>query len=447
MLGSRGFLPDDIREVIDLYLAGAVHVEHLTEHQRPLSEANEALEDLKSGRVLRTVLVPDKSRRWSPRRKDAAGHSSAATAGQVDLGQQGTAGRPARVVEGDRQAGPPRTVDRPGHLDDAQNPKRPYRRPVGAGGPARRLLDGRGQGRLRDLRRLERRVRGLAVERGVGQQELASETDRLARLLAFPDGGAYDPRPRWERLATKAGTFANLARAFELTPEEAPRRLDDLRETWRQLHDRGADMMAGLLTFVADRFGEAAIEDCYRFVLEPYLQERYKPFDIRDQPYEETIYRNLYLSFEAMRGHLCGPERTGDLEFDEHEDRWVIRFDPCGSGNRSLRGDTVEGTGSRAEPPYNFGVTKGRYDWAWNEEGICYYCAHCCFALERWPAEQWGHPLRVIDSPRYPARRRPSPKCSWTIYKSIEAIPEEAYLRIGMRKPTPEQSGPGQHDQ
>ncbi len=287
------------------------------------------------------------------------------------------------------------------------------------------------------------------LERGLNQQELVSETDRLTQLLSFPDGGAYDPRPRWEQLATKAGTFAHLARAFELTPEGALRRLEDLRESWRQLHDRGADMMAGLLSVVVDRFGEAAVEECYRFVLEPYLQERYKPFDVREQPYEQTIYRNLYLSFEAMRGHLCGPQRTGDLEFEEHDDRWVIRFDPCGSGNRSLRGDPAEGTGSRAEPPYNFGVTRGRYDWAWNEEGICYYCAHCCFALERWPAEQWGHPLRVIDSPRYPAETTgPSPaKCSWTVYKSIEAIPEEAYLRIGMRKPTPEQSGPGQHDQ
>ena len=94
--------------------------------------------------------------------------------------------------------------------------------------------------------------------------------------------------------------------------------------------------MSGLLTFVAEHFGEEAIENCYRHVLEPYLQERYAPFDLRRQPYEETIYRNLYLSFEAMRGHLCGPDRTGDLEFTEHEDRYVIAFDPCGSGNRSL---------------------------------------------------------------------------------------------------------------
>ena len=56
--GSRGFLPEDIAEVIELYLAGAITTEHLTTARRPLVEANEALADLASGRVLRTVLEP-----------------------------------------------------------------------------------------------------------------------------------------------------------------------------------------------------------------------------------------------------------------------------------------------------------------------------------------------------------------------------------------------------
>ena len=58
LLGSRGFTIEDIREVIDLYLAGRIVTEHLTAHVRPLEEANEALEDLRAGRVLRSVLVP-----------------------------------------------------------------------------------------------------------------------------------------------------------------------------------------------------------------------------------------------------------------------------------------------------------------------------------------------------------------------------------------------------
>ena len=58
VLGSRGFVPDDIRDAIDLYLDGTISVEHLVERVRPLEQANEALEDLKSGRVFRSVLTP-----------------------------------------------------------------------------------------------------------------------------------------------------------------------------------------------------------------------------------------------------------------------------------------------------------------------------------------------------------------------------------------------------
>ena len=58
LLGSRGFTVDDIRAVVDLYLAGAIVTDHLTARIRPLAEANEALDDLREGRVLRSVLVP-----------------------------------------------------------------------------------------------------------------------------------------------------------------------------------------------------------------------------------------------------------------------------------------------------------------------------------------------------------------------------------------------------
>ena len=58
VLGSRGFVPDDIRDAIDLYLDGTIDVSHLVETVRPLEEANDALEDLKAGRVFRSVLAP-----------------------------------------------------------------------------------------------------------------------------------------------------------------------------------------------------------------------------------------------------------------------------------------------------------------------------------------------------------------------------------------------------
>src|ERR1700730_17435315 len=67
LLGSRGFTAGDIAEVIDLYLAGDLLTDHLTRGTRPLEEANEALEDLRNGRVLRSVLVPQTRTESTPR--------------------------------------------------------------------------------------------------------------------------------------------------------------------------------------------------------------------------------------------------------------------------------------------------------------------------------------------------------------------------------------------
>lgn len=58
VMGSRGFTVEDIRAVIDLYLNGHVVTDHMTATVRSLEEANQALEDLRRGQVLRSVLVP-----------------------------------------------------------------------------------------------------------------------------------------------------------------------------------------------------------------------------------------------------------------------------------------------------------------------------------------------------------------------------------------------------
>lgn len=273
---------------------------------------------------------------------------------------------------------------------------------------------------------------------GVSQGELTIELDRLRALVAYPDGSLLEPERRWAELGSLAGRIGNGVRAYDLSEADANAAFDGLSEAWRQLHDRYADFMAGVLAYVARRFGEARLEDCYRAVLEPYIQERYMPFDVREHPYESTLERNLYTVFEAMRAHLVGPKRDGRIDYQEFDDRVVVRFDPCGSGGRQLRGDDIEGTGSRVLEPYEFGVTTGKHDWAWNQEGICYYCAHCCLTLEKLPAERWGHPVRVVDPPVWggsadaESTRR---QCQWTIYKTLEAIPESAYQRIGHQKP------------
>jgi hypothetical protein len=102
-----------------------------------------------------------------------------------------------------------------------------------------------------------------------------------------------------------------------------------------------------------------------------------------------------------------------------------------------VRGDDIEGTGSRALAPYDFGTTQEPHPWSWNETGVCYYCAHCNFALSTLPAERWGHPIRTVEPPLWrgpddPLTRR---HCTWTVWKTLEAIPEREYERIGRTKP------------
>src|SRR5581483_6813321 len=146
--------------------------------------------------------------------------------------------------------------------------------------------------------------------RGVSSEEVATAVPRT-----------FDPVAEWLALGTEAGALANALRAFLITADDARGRLDALREGWRRLHDDYADYQAGLLKFVADRFGEAALGDCYRHVLDPYLRERYGPCDVRLRPYEDTVFRNAYVAYEAMRAHLCGPDRRGELEVEEDDDK------------------------------------------------------------------------------------------------------------------------------
>jgi 2-desacetyl-2-hydroxyethyl bacteriochlorophyllide A dehydrogenase len=58
VIGARGFTPDDIRDVVALFERGAIEVGHLTAVQRPLAQVNGAMDDLRTGRALRTVLLP-----------------------------------------------------------------------------------------------------------------------------------------------------------------------------------------------------------------------------------------------------------------------------------------------------------------------------------------------------------------------------------------------------
>jgi hypothetical protein len=114
-----------------------------------------------------------------------------------------------------------------------------------------------------------------------------------------------------------------------------------------------------------------------------------------------------------------------------------MRFDPCGTGGRALRGDWIEDTPSRAEPPYGFSIIEGAYDWTDGMKGVCAYCNHCQVLMEHMPMDAFGYPLRVVEPPLYPDddRGEGRQKCQWTMYKDPTAAPESVYERCGRTKP------------
>ena len=152
---------------------------------------------------------------------------------------------------------------------------------------------------------------------------------------------------------------------------------------------------------IVKRLGESSIGAMWDKVIMPLFIWRYEKFDISKYPWADSLDTLMLVACEAMRGHLVGPERTGDFELIETDDRFIVRFDPCGSGGRTIRGDAIEGTPARMEPPYNWTVSEEPHPWNHFQTGVCHYCTHCIRLMEELPMGRFGYPVRVIDPPRY----------------------------------------------
>jgi hypothetical protein len=271
------------------------------------------------------------------------------------------------------------------------------------------------------------------LDHGVSNEDLDSLRSHLADVTRLPDGSAFVPEVEWESLH---GLTAQVVQACEKADGESAHHLmDQARETWRRTHDRDVDRIYGYTSEVSTRLGEDAILDMWQTILGPWFESRYQMFDIDTFKWDESLDVLMYVTFEAMRGHLVGPERTGDIGFEEFDDRYVLSFDPCGSGGRTVQGDEIEGTGPRMEAPYNWKVSEEPHDWNHFTPGVCLYCAHCIVLTEQMPMDRFGYPVRVIDPPVYTEGNVERQQCRWTMYKDPTLVPEEVYERAGRTKP------------
>jgi hypothetical protein len=254
----------------------------------------------------------------------------------------------------------------------------------------------------------------IVTAHGVDTDVVVAQLDVLSREV-----GAVDLDAGWTEYTELIDRFIEACSRGEL--EAASDLLERARLVWERHHDPACDMIAALFGFAAARLGEAFIGELWDVLLSDMYERSARVYAADELPWGRAVERLLLDIFEATRGHLSGPARDGEFMIDEEPDRWVVRFQPCGSGGRAMQ----------SVPPAR-AVTADEHDWAWNTRGVCLYCAHCCQLQQRAPIDRLGFPLRVIDPP---VRGRRA-VCTWSIYKDRHAIPDIAYTSVGFDPPS-----------
>ena len=140
------------------------------------------------------------------------------------------------------------------------------------------------------------------------------------------------------------------------------------------------------------------------------LRKRYIPRMTEFLSTTHGVEDILQRATESQRRHHA------NFTVTEEPDKYVVRYDPCGSGGRLRR--TTE-----------MGTTKKAYPWSWGKVGVPYYCCHCCVNWEMIAIELQGYPARLTL-----VGEKAEDPCIHLYYKKPELIPEEYFTRIGMKK-------------
>jgi hypothetical protein len=219
-------------------------------------------------------------------------------------------------------------------------------------------------------------------------------------------------------------TFTKLkALIREGRTDDALELVDYLAHEGKGLHDLYCDWTYADLDYVAKQYGEDEARNLLhnaRTVLNKVFYGRIGKMTVR-----ETVE----FFAEAMRAHRTGPGELGDFVLREEEDRYVMEFDPCGSGGRMRRVGEIDGTPPRTGPPLNLGKTQQAYDWTWGRAGVPYYCVHCSLWHEVMAIEAIGYPVKITEY-----SEDPNVPCVWIFYKDPDLIPERYFTRVGKTK-------------
>lgn len=183
--------------------------------------------------------------------------------------------------------------------------------------------------------------------------------------------------------------------------DEALGFLEDARIESEKNNDNLTSFIEQVLTHLAN-FNEQEVEKITR--------QRYSQ-SVRDWiAATPAVEESLRRCIESQRRHQAYCTIT------EEPERYIVKYDPCGTGGRLRRARSV-------------GTTKKAYTWSWGKTGVAYYCCHCCIHWEILPIEECGYPIRITMP-----GEEPEDPCIHLFYKKPELIPEEYFVRVGKIK-------------
>lgn len=194
--------------------------------------------------------------------------------------------------------------------------------------------------------------------------------------------------------------------------------LEQMRQEYRAVHDLHTTWIQDLLTLIGESGGEDAVRDAITETYDRIWGRRFRQWP------QMSVWERVAFTCEAMRGHLSGRRRRGDLEVREEADRYVFVFDPCGSGGVLRGGDPETGRG----PLQTAGVNGRPHDWTGGHVGMPWYCTHCPLTMEWLPVRRGGPPTRPV---RYDVD--PNGPSMWFVYKDLARTPEEHFAAVGGR--------------
>lgn len=191
--------------------------------------------------------------------------------------------------------------------------------------------------------------------------------------------------------------------------------IDEAAQRTRGLQIYSIEWITSLLSFVGRELGEDAVERALRASSDDFIRARREP---PGAPRWDTLPAAVRAKAIARAMVANG----GGCEVNEDDEKIVLSFQ-CGSGGRLIDEGRYDEDGGP------FLTLRERGGRTFERDTLPAYCAHCSVHNEIQPVEWGGAPTSI----EYPPERAGQP-CVHHVYKDVDAIPEAAYVRIGITR-------------